>query len=510
MEHTFKRKDQVVPLNAGKVGKAGAINEDLTIQIDPQLMFQRLVIAGEDQFTDNSQLFQHELASVPPSVFDNNGLPREATKASLADALWNDSHCMADVSEEKQQYRYVLDGGSLIQRIPWVVGTSFINICQVYIDYVKHNFADATVVFDGYPEGPSTKDVTHMRRNKGQRSTDIIFTESMPCKVKKELFLSNKRNKQRFINLLSAKMMEQQINVHHADDDADLLVVQTALDFARKNSTIVIGEDTDILVLLCHHIKTCHKQVIYGSAKRSQGKVCRIWDINRISKFHGDATCHLLPFIHAMTGCDTTSRMFGIGKALALKKVLTCEYLKQQGDVFMSERSTKDEVTKAGEEAISCLYGGMPLEGLKILRWRKFTSKIVQNRGNPVAVQSLPPTPDAANFHSLRIYLQCQIWGGAAVSLDPSDWGWFEENGKYLPEKMTLPPAPDHLLKIIRCNCKANCDTKRCTCRKSGLDCSVACGECRGACSNFSQSAIEDDDTNVLTDLDDEESQMLL
>ena len=85
-----------------------------------------------------------------------------------------------------------------------------------------------------------------------------------------------------------------------------------------------------------------------------------------------------------------------------------------------------------------------------------------------------------------------------------------EENGKYLPEKMTLQPAPDHLLKIIRYNCKANCDTKRCTCRKSGLDFSVACVECRGACDNFSQSAIEDDDTNVLTDLDDEESQMLL
>ena len=161
----------------------------------------------------------------------------------------------------------VLDGGSVI-RIPWVVGTSFINICQVYIDYVKHNFADATVVFDGNLESPSTKDVTHMRRNKGQRSTDIIFTESMPCKVKKELFLSNKRNKQRFINLLSAKMMEQQINVHNADDDADLLVVQTALDFAKQNSTIVIGEDTEILVLLCHHIKTCHKQVIYKYAKR--------------------------------------------------------------------------------------------------------------------------------------------------------------------------------------------------------------------------------------------------
>ena len=48
MKHKIKRKDQVVPLNAGKVRKAGANNEDLTIRIDPQLMFQRLVIAGED------------------------------------------------------------------------------------------------------------------------------------------------------------------------------------------------------------------------------------------------------------------------------------------------------------------------------------------------------------------------------------------------------------------------------------------------------------------------------
>ena len=57
------------------------------------------------------------------------------------------------------------------------------------IDYVKHNFADATDVFDGYPEGPSTKDVTHMCRNKVQRSTYNISTESMPCNVKMYRFL---------------------------------------------------------------------------------------------------------------------------------------------------------------------------------------------------------------------------------------------------------------------------------------------------------------------------------
>lgn len=48
-----------------------------------------------------------------------------------------------------------------------------------------------------------------------------------------------------------------------------------------------------------------------------------------------------------------------------------------------------------------------------------------------------------------------------------------------MPVKTDLPAASDTLLKIIRCNCKQNCDTRRCTCRKHGLDCVVGWGECR-------------------------------
>ena len=58
-------------------------------------------------------------------------------------------------------------------------------------------------------------------------------------------------------------------------------------------------------------------------------------------------------------------------------------------------------------------------------------------------------------------------------------------NDKLNPIKTLLPAAPERLLKIIRCNCKLNCDSKRCTCRKHGLCCSAGCGECRGVgCSN--------------------------
>ena len=57
--------------------------------------------------------------------------------------------------------------------------------------------------------------------------------------------------------------------------------------------------------------------------------------------------------------------------------------------------------------------------------------------------------------------------------------------GRMLPVKTSLPPAPEKLLKVIRYNCKTTCDTKKCTCRKYGLECSNASGDCkRISCSN--------------------------
>jgi len=65
--------------------------------------------------------------------------------------------------------------------------------------------------------------------------------------------------------------------------------------------------------------------------------------------------------------------------------------------------------------------------------------------------------------------------------------------GRLDPTTTDLPAAPESLLKIVRCNCKTDCNSRRCTYRKMGLECSVACGECQGtSCSN--SSAVEDED----------------
>ncbi|CAG2237540.1 unnamed protein product [Mytilus edulis] len=152
--------------------------------------------------------------------------------------------------------------------------------------------------------------------------------------------------------------------------------------------------------------------------------------------------------------------MFGLGKGALLKKVKSSTYLQDQSQLFL-QKSSKDQVVKAGEEVVV---------------------------GNIfVQVHTLPPTSDAAKLHSMRTYYQTQIWIGEGHDLDPNQWGWYTSENKLMPVRCLLPPAPQKLLKVIRCNCKQNCDSRRCSCRKHGIDCSASCGECRGInCSNSS------------------------
>ena len=48
------------------------------------------------------------------------------------------------------EVQYVLDGGALLQHIPWEKGVIFKQICFVYADYVTRKYENAIVVFDGY------------------------------------------------------------------------------------------------------------------------------------------------------------------------------------------------------------------------------------------------------------------------------------------------------------------------------------------------------------------------
>ena len=66
-----------------------------------------------------------------------------------------------------------------------------------------------------------------------------------------------------------------------------------------------------------------------------------------------------------------------------------------------------------------------------------------------------------------------------------------------------LPPAPPELLKVFRCDCTTDCTSARCTCRKNGLKCTLACGHCQGtSCTNGSTVDVAEEDSDEADDQD--------
>lgn len=492
---SFKRSMQIKTLNEKTKVKSQGEN----LNVSSQLLFQRLITAAKHVTNDVSTIFSHELSNFPSSMFDSSGAMREPQKANLADALWTLGDCSSEYQTSTTDVRYVLDGGSLLHRIPWPKGVTFGRIIDLYVQHVL-KYKEAIVVFDGYCNGPSTKDSAHLRRTKGIVGTKVIFSYDTPFKSKKDSFLANEQNKQRFIELLSSRLEQNSIDTVHAENDADTLIVQTAIDSAQTMKTVLVGEDTDLLVLLCYHMTlTSPHNIVFQSEMKQSTKKFKVWDIKKTLQTLDGQLCKALPFIHAISGCDTTSRLFGVGKGQAIKKALTDDRFMEIALSFVSDVS-RDEILKRGEEAVILLYNGVQLEGLDLLRFRKFTIKVMTS-SKFVEVHTLPPTSDAAKYHVLRTFYQVKQWTGSVDSMDVQEWGWVVQGNLCLPIRSTKPPAPEELLKTIYCRCKTNCDTKRCNCRKHGLECNIACTECQGT--NCCNRAVANEEANDESDADD-------
>ena len=216
--------------------------------------------------------------------------------------------------------------------------------------------------------------------------------------------------------------------------------------------------------------------------------------MRRVQTELSSALCNNILFLHAISGCDTTSRPFGIGKSAPLKKFCDFSYYREQARKFDAVDTCADDAVKAGENALVAMYGGRQGESLDSLRHRKYHEKVC-TKGRQVEPQNLPPTSGAARFHSMRVFLQVKQWQGEDGNLSIEDWGWKLRGNQVCPITTELPAAPENLLKMIRCNCSTDCSNARCTCRKHGLDFSLACGRCRGTgCSNSSIDPNEDTD----------------
>ena len=383
----FARKNRVKTLaDKGKVQDkvSGAT-------IDHALLFQRLlVIATNSNDIDIPEILSYELCSFPPSLFEDKQMLLKSDKPPLAKAIEKfaiqkktDAYLSSELFQETEgeenedisnhllesleasinivediieaEHQYILDGGSLLHRVMWRKGSTYDEISRPFAKFTHQEYGKAVIVFDGYESGPSTKDNTHRRRTLGKEFPLITFTPDMTTSSKPEQFLLNPKNKARFIGLATTHLKEIGCTVVKADGDADLLVAKEAVKYGITTDTTVIAEYTDILVLLLYHISN---EVQFNITFKSDKSNCkRLFDILECRKFLGEEVCNSLPFLHAITGCDTTSSLFNIGKLTTFKKLIGIKALRDIANTFTERGQPHSNIEKLGESAIKLLYG---------------------------------------------------------------------------------------------------------------------------------------------------------
>ena len=181
-EHKFSKKEEVNTLASSVYVSV----DGEKIEIDPQQLYQRLLVAGIGNF-ELQTLFQYELCSYPSSLFDKKLLMRLADKADLLNALIAMVPSSV-VTESPIDAAYVIDGRALIHHVSWPKSISYTDLCKIYVEYLLTNYRRALVVFDGYASGPSTKDETHQRRIGSEMGVDVDFSPDMLINMKKHPF----------------------------------------------------------------------------------------------------------------------------------------------------------------------------------------------------------------------------------------------------------------------------------------------------------------------------------
>jgi len=177
-------------------------------------------------------------------------------------------------------------------------------------------------------------------------------------------------------------------------------------------------------------------------------------------------------------GWDTTSALYGHGKASVFKNIVKNKETLLLTETIGSPTAARIDIIAAGLKLLILLYGGNTSDTINNLRYVTYMNLLATCKTQPNS-ERLPPSECAAQYHILRVHFQVIQWQSLMeVELNADEWGWKIENDMFVPIKTDIKAAPDDLLNIISCKCqmvrKNPCSSQLCSCQKHGLQCVAA------------------------------------
>ena len=189
------------------------------------------------------------------------------------------------------------------------------------------------------------------------------------------------------------------------------------------------------------------------------GNKKRLLDISSLAKDLGEVKCSALLSLHALTGCDTTSALKGIGKQKPIKILeKNREFnvvLAKLGETWSMDQSDCLSL----EHFMCCVYGFPRFTRIDKLRLhlfrRKFDNNDKINPGKTIDFGNMPPCFSSLYQHILRANFQTVIWKSAIQNFpeleDALLHGWETEDNILQPvwtDKDVLPKALIDILEV--------------------------------------------------------------
>ena len=172
---------------------------------------------------------------------------------------------------------------------------------------------------------------------------------------------------------------------------------------------IVQSPDTDVLVLAVHYfsqmLSTKEMWIKTGTVTNTADKR-RYIPVHAISKACSPTFCKILPAVHALTGCDSTSAMFGIGKKTVFKIVM--ENPERFSDlVYLEGQDTAAAVTAARSLTLT-LYDPKRRSSNDAKDLNQLRVKLASRKN--ASLIKLPPREASFLQHVKRASWQTKIW----------------------------------------------------------------------------------------------------
>lgn len=358
------------------------------------------------------------------------------------------------------------------------------------------NCDEIHIVFDAYRED-SIKNAERERRKSREMIVLDVISPNQNVPVVLENFWSSSVSKTAFQKfyaewlttnytgtklgispqawMVSAGCAPRLNSTHEEADDRMIFHVQDILCHRSGTTSLTLSSgDTDVFVCLLYHITVNWRNIGLQELWliSNSGLKQSILPLHDICTALGDELTRCLPALHALTGCDTTSKVST--KLAAVRNAckpgnssLICN--------FDSPQLAESDIDMAETFLVKCLRPSTDLETFDDLRLAAFNNSVLK-----MDFEKIPCTSTNIRKHIQRAYYQQQLWvqapfGDASVTTNAESYGYVRSGGLLIPEIVLSKPKdlPDP------CRCGKCARQNVCSCRIAGIKCCKYC-KCKG------------------------------